>query len=92
MKMPKVIFFYENRKLIRHKVGKGCSTEIVDINDAEQRYRCRDRFCAGGDRHDYYGYGSIKEAKAEEIRQTKQEMLRLETWLFKLGVKNNGLG
>lgn len=81
-KRPKVLYWYECKALQRHKLDEDCMPEVI-VSDANgTRYRCRVR--GGRNSHDYYGYASIKEAKADEIKQTQSKISEEQAWLGKL--------
>jgi len=77
---PKTLYFYERQRLEKHTVTMDCMIEVVKHEPYGTRFRCR-----GEDHsHDVYGYGKMKEAKVEEIRQTKLRIGDEKRWLEKL--------
>lgn len=78
MQKPKILYRYDPyQRIEKHKLGVDCAPQIVkrELNGTLWRCRCR---------NDYYGYGTLKEAKQEEIGNTVKEIGKLTAWLAKL--------
>ena len=83
IKRPKTIYYYENKKLQKHRVTAGCFVEFVRETENYQRLRCRD--CSGSiGQHDIYGFGLQEEAKRYEIEETSDLIASEQIWLQKL--------
>lgn len=79
MKRPKILYAYDlHMSLNKHSVGADCITTISYSSSDGVRWRCR------GEDHDFYGYATLREAKLEEIKQTRLEIGARENWLKKL--------
>lgn len=70
------LYRYVSHVLEKHEVGEDCLPQIVPGYETYGTlYRCR------SDKHDHYGFLKRKEAKAEEIEQTKLEIIELKRHL-----------
>lgn len=79
MKRPKMLYAYDlHMALNKHSVGADCVVEVVARESDGVRWRCR------GQGHDFYGYATLREAKLEEIKQTRLEIGARENWLKQL--------
>lgn len=85
---PKTIYWFEHKELCRHKVTAECVVEPVNFERADWSGYFRCRVCDGSDRHDHYGFDSIKAAKLNEIRETKRRMIEDAAWVEKLEKQN----
>lgn len=87
MVRPKTIYYYEHKELIRHRVADCCLTEIVSQEPDGPRYRCRcyrEGLAGTVKAHDIYGYASLKQAKALEIKEARSRIYDEQEWLRKL--------
>ena len=81
---PRTIYYYEYKKLCRHRVCFDCDSAVICQDGNSTRYRCTRHCINGMNGHDIYGYASIKEAKANEIAETKSVIYQEIVWLEKL--------
>lgn len=73
------LYRYIRHVLEKHVVGADCLPQVVPGYETYGTlYRCR------SNGHDHYGFLKQKEAKAEEIDATKQEIFKLNCWLERL--------
>lgn len=79
-KRPKILYSYTNMTLEKHEVTAECLLTPVFDDSTGVRWRCQNTF----PRHDFYGYATLQEAKAEEIVQTRIRIVENERWLKKL--------
>jgi hypothetical protein len=70
---------------MKHMMTDECAPQIVEEKRWGTLWRCRH-----DPHHDFYGYGQRKEAKDEEIVQTKKNICDLQNWLTKLTKEPNG--
>ena len=75
---PTTLYYYEYKRLCKHKITLACNLTVVANEPGGIRYRCRTHD------HDVYGYGKQKEAKDFEIRETKSRIYDEKEWLKKL--------
>jgi len=70
---------------MKHMMTEECAPQVIEDKIWGTLWRCRH-----GSFHDFYGYGQRKEAKSEEIVQTKKNICDLQSWLAKLTKETNG--
>lgn len=83
---PQVLYFFDHKECVKHTRTMDCLIEIVGQDSEGIRYRCR---CIRSqfrptESHDIYGYAMRKEAKAQEIRETRSRIFDDQEWLKKL--------
>ena len=91
MKRPTTLYRYDQwKKLEKHRIVAGCAPYIEvpspypEIGDL---WRCRcSKTGAGGEdwKSDHYGFATLKEAKAEAIRDAKSRIAADQVWLARL--------
>ena len=82
MPKPTTLYYYEHHRLFRHRITGDCELELQAREPRGDRYRCR---CSEGyNKHDVYGYGTLKAAKDYEIREAKLRIFDEKKWLEKL--------
>ena len=88
---PKTLYWYENRTLMKHKLYSDCMPYVVTKDADSVRWRCRAHGSSTELRasHDHYGYASLKEAKADEMHETRERIAFDTAWLLKLKGKDD---
>lgn len=87
---PKTLYWFEHHAIEKHRLTDQCMVEVVSDNPDGVRYRCRAMGVLPGGynghvpAHDVYGWGTLKEAKADEIHETKRRINSEIAWLNKL--------
>ena len=81
-KKPKTLYRYTCKSIEKHRLSASCIPQVVQENEYGVLWRCT---CTG----DYYGYASLKEAKAEEYDVTFERLRDEQEWLKKLTGKKN---
>jgi hypothetical protein len=83
MKKPTTLYRYWDKKIEKHKVCKQCYPQIEMGTSYGILWRCH-LWDGEDNHHDFFGYATRQEAKAEEIDNIKKRIFEERTWFEKL--------